>query len=723
MLSRAKSCELVIDEHDPDATPLNFAQNSNSSKPDSCSACDLQLSDGVLSIAGDRGDNVVQVEDQGNQVVSVVCFDQGDDIPDADVFRGVTSVIARLAAGNDTFEHRSKHPSVANVQALLGEGEDTGLVEMVAGADSAREMHVEMHDGEDMRLSYQTREGLVSLQANGGTSTTNPDCLAWDIVGQNVYEASINVGNVAVELGGHIDRTTEAIVRPEHVEIHNAEEMSLKYQTSGGLVSLQATGYSTADPGCLAWDIVGDDVYESSINVGNVAVEVGGPIVGTSEVVVRGSDVKIKQAMVGEFDSAEIHAIGVDDSPMSVKYTMFQEDGKPIRAALESEGFANADFEFQTHDWRGNPLVARGSASADKRPEIARLTWGFGGSTPRATDLSFGNQNVDHAEIELLGAQEKLSVLVGEDGVSSTDTNKVAIALRFEESQRHVDLNVENHRDVEAQINLEGDVDDQIKVNLQSNTFISKWKMASFDGKGHDVTEMEFGSLRSDGDLVQATSEVAFGDNLVSIEATDYGDVGGGEDDFTITASGGRNTAQIDTGDSRLAVEAEGEVHVQAKKTTKKKAAKKKTTRSAKIDLQLAGDRAPAVVDAEGFHKSDIRLIGSDRDDAVFVRLVPAADSDRTSKVVFDGADGHDLAAVKIEGEVADRVRISLNGRRGNDQLLVDASEAKIQAAGQLVVRTQGQRGNDEARASSRSAKTMASSTCVSQEVRETIRF
>ena len=91
------------------------------------------------------------------------------------------------------------------------------------------------------------------------------------------------------------------------------------------------------------------------------------------------------------------------------------------------------------------------------------------------------------------------------------------------------------------------------------------------DGKGTDVVNMEFGSLRSDGDLVQAISEVAIGDNLVSIEATDYGDVGGGEDDFTITAQGGRNTAQIDTGDSRLAIETEGQVHVQAKKQTKKR--------------------------------------------------------------------------------------------------------------------------------------------------------
>ena len=297
MLSRAKSCELVIDEHDPDATPLNFAQNSNPSKPDSCSACDLQLSDGVLSIAGDRGDNVVQVEDQGNQVVSVVCFDQGDDIPDADVFRGVTSVIARLAAGNDTFEHRSKHPSVANVQALLGEGEDTGLVEMVAGADSAREMHVEMHDGEEMSLKYQNPAGLVSLQANGSTSTANPDCLAWDLADQDVYSTSINVGNVAVELGGHIDGTTEAIGAAGTCGDSQCGGNESKYQTSAGLVSLQAsTATGTTNLDCLAWDIVDGDAYFTSINVGDVIVELGGHIDGTTEAIVRPEHVEIHNA-------------------------------------------------------------------------------------------------------------------------------------------------------------------------------------------------------------------------------------------------------------------------------------------------------------------------------------------------------------------------------------------------------------------------------------------
>ena len=266
-----------------------------------------------------------------------------------------------------------------------------------------------------------------------------------------MYSTIITVGNVAVELGGQINGTTEAIVRPDHVEIHNAEEMSLKYQTPEGLISLQATGYSTADPGCLAWDIVGDDVYESSINVGNVAVEVGGPIVGTSEVVVRGSDVKIKQAMVDEFDSAEIHANGVDDSPMSVKYIMFQEDGRPIRAAFESEGFTNADFEFETHDRRGKPLFARGSAASDKRPPIVKIVWGNSPATEtHGRNVHFESRNADQVEFELRGAREQVNVLAGEEGESTIGANKVSVDVQLEESQRHVDLNVENHRNVDA---------------------------------------------------------------------------------------------------------------------------------------------------------------------------------------------------------------------------------------------------------------------------------
>lgn len=113
------------------------------------------------------------------------------------------------------------------------------------------------------------------------------------------------------------------------------------------------------------------------------------------------------------------------------------------------------------------------------------------------------------------------------------------------------------------------------------------------------------------------------------------------------------------------------------------------------VEMPLSDSNTPTSVHAVGYHMNDIRIHGTDQNDQAFVRLVPADDSTRPSRIWFAGEQGNDTAAVQIEGDLNSSARVTLNGGKDDDQLVFDGSRLSISDAGSLRVIQRGDTGDD----------------------------
>ena len=165
----------------------------------------------------------------------------------------------------------------------------------------------ETEDFEDTEFRMHPADGDIAIHV--GTATTDPDCLAWDIVGQNVYEGAQTAGNVLWDVdgleiygaNGELACTMQW-VENNYIEIHDGS-------ANGPVVASQWQNHmfygdvSSIDPS-IRWqfadhtfyeDHVTDGYwYEEKIATGTELISFAGPkrraVIGALVLAVCGSD-------------------------------------------------------------------------------------------------------------------------------------------------------------------------------------------------------------------------------------------------------------------------------------------------------------------------------------------------------------------------------------------------------------------------------------------------
>lgn len=129
----------------------------------------------------------------------------------------------------------------------------------------------EPEDSEDSDFRTHPQNG--DLQVHQGTATTDPDCLAWDIVGPEVYEGDQTVGNLLWEVdgleiygnNGQLECTMQW-VEANYIEIHEGS-------ANGPVVASQWRNHmffgdvSSIDPS-IRWQFADHTFWEDHITDG-----------------------------------------------------------------------------------------------------------------------------------------------------------------------------------------------------------------------------------------------------------------------------------------------------------------------------------------------------------------------------------------------------------------------------------------------------------------------